>query len=175
MRVQEYLRPIILENFTYRKIGHNTVKTARDIKSHSRLLDKNRPEGTPVVPVFSCVKNSVESGTDRIEINLALFKELFKPFIEAISVDENWYEDRYPDVRDAIRRGEIASATQHYRIAGYYENRFPRRIVVDDGFYISQNIDVARGIATGEILSCQAHFETYGFVEGRLPFDGWRL
>jgi hypothetical protein len=40
-------------------------------------------------------------------------------------VDERWYLRAYPDVADAVRDQQIASATEHFEIIGAGEGRSP--------------------------------------------------
>jgi len=43
----------------------------------------------------------------------------------AIQVNEKWYLDAYPDVREAIRAGVYKTGQAHFEIAGFREGRLP--------------------------------------------------
>lgn len=92
-----------------------------------------------------------------------------------IKLDEGWYLDAYPDVRDAVERGLVANARHHYVRYGYYEHRLPFSVTVDEAWYLDAYRDVRDAIALGDIKSAQAHFVTRGFREGRLPYPNFRL
>jgi hypothetical protein len=97
------------------------------------------------------------------------------PLIGRILVDEDWYFARYPDVRDAVKRGEVGSAAAHYARSGYYEHRLPYDIEVDEAWYLSQYEDVRQAVDDGAFESGARHFHELGFAEGRLPFSHFAL
>jgi hypothetical protein len=43
----------------------------------------------------------------------------------AITVNEKWYLQSYPDVADAIRSGTYKSAQAHFDIVGFRDGRLP--------------------------------------------------
>jgi SAM-dependent methyltransferase len=88
------------------------------------------------------------------------------------AIDEEWYLSRNPDVADALARGVLRDATQHYVWYGHGEYRLPRAIAVDETFYLDRYPDVRAAIAAGQFASGQAHFEFVGFREGRVPAPG---
>jgi hypothetical protein len=110
-----------------------------------------------------------------IEVMEYKFHDMIRLLLQHVHVDENWYRENYQDVEDAISRGAIASAREHYIAAGYFEDRFPHWIVVDTAWYLDNNPDVAEGVRLGNINSAEEHFQMAGFKEGRLPFEGWTL
>ncbi len=110
-----------------------------------------------------------------VELQELKFLELLKCLLLQVDVDEGWYRGYYRDVDEAIKAGEIKSARQHYIIAGYFENRFPRPIQVDEKWYLEEYPDVAIAIRNGAFTSATQHFEKDGFKEGRLPEEGWSL
>jgi hypothetical protein len=87
-----------------------------------------------------------------------------------IDVDEAWYVRTYEDIGDAIRRGIIKSARQHFVDDGYFEGRLPFPMQVDEKWYLTENPDVAGSLRDGIVQSAQEHFEKDGYREGRLPF-----
>ena len=110
-----------------------------------------------------------------VEVVKSQFHDLLRSLVKAIEVDEDWYLSTYTDVARAVQEGEFRSAIEHYRQAGYFEDRMPRRIVVDDLWYRSTYNDVAQAMQAGHFTTAQQHFEKDGFREGRLPSEGWRL
>ncbi len=127
-----------------------------------------------VTPYGSLVGVNVR-GQAFVEVLKTQLHQLLRPLIRAIEVDEDWYVATYADVAEAIRHGTISSGTEHYRQAGYFEDRMPRRIDVDERWYRSAYPDVDRAINERQVETAQQHFETDGFREGRLPSEGWRL
>jgi hypothetical protein len=102
--------------------------------------------------------------------------QLLMPGLERIRVDEAWYLETYPDVRDAIQRKVVEGAKAHYCQYGYFEHRMPHRIAVDEPWYLSEYPDVREGvIGARDFASGQDHFERLGYKEGRFPYRGFRL
>jgi hypothetical protein len=100
---------------------------------------------------------------------------LLQPLLFEVVVDKEWYLKVNEDVRLAVQAGHFASAEEHYRVAGYFENRFPRPVIVDEVWYLKTYPDVAQAIRAGTFKSAQEHFVISGFKEGRLPFRDWNL
>jgi hypothetical protein len=92
-----------------------------------------------------------------------------------IKFDETWYLSKYPDVKDAVKRGRVASGREHYVQSGYYEHRMPSAIMVNEKWYVEAYPDVAEAIQAGVYKSAQVHFEAAGFQEGRLPYANFQL
>lgn len=111
----------------------------------------------------------------RVWLDMELLTALLRALADAISVDDAWYCERYPDVADGIRKGEFKSAKHHYVEFGYFEDRLPQYFEVDDQFYRGTYPDIAEQLDASELPSSQEHFELYGFKEGRLPWSEWRL
>ncbi len=109
----------------------------------------------------------------RVERNF--FIAIMAKRIAAIKFDEAWYLSKYPDVRDAVKRGIVASGREHYVSFGYYEHRMPTAIHVNEKWYLESYPDVAEAIRTGIYKTGQAHFELAGFREGRLPYANFQL
>jgi hypothetical protein len=95
--------------------------------------------------------------------------------LQKINVDEAWYIQAYPDVRDAIQKGIVPDAKSHYYRFGYFEHRMPYQIVVDEPWYQAQYPDVRAAIVGRHFASGQAHFDLLGFREGRFPYANFRL
>ena len=110
-----------------------------------------------------------------IEVCERRLREILKPLIMGIDVDEDWYLLVNQDVKRAVQEGVFASAKDHYVVSGYFENRPPRHFVVDEAWYLATYSDVRDNLNVKLFSSAQQHFDEYGFREARLPFSGWRL
>jgi len=81
----------------------------------------------------------------------------------------------YRDVDEAISLGKFDTAREHYVETGYFEGRFPRKILVDEQWYVATYSDVAEAIKRGRFVKAQEHYEKDGYREGRLPYPDWKL
>jgi hypothetical protein len=115
------------------------------------------------------------SKTNYVAIDQDYWTASLIPLIQTIYVDEAWYLDKYPDVKQAVAEGKIASARQHYCRFGYLEHRMPYPIAVDEAWYLDQYPDVRAAVLNQDFVSAQAHFEEVGFKEGRLSFPNFVL
>jgi len=88
--------------------------------------------------------------------------------LSKVIIDESWYLETYQDVRDAIARGEIRDAAEHFFRWGYYEDRLPCRPLVDNDFYLDMYPEVRRAYDAGDITSATEHFISIGYQEGRI-------
>jgi hypothetical protein len=95
--------------------------------------------------------------------------------LSGIKFDEAWYLSKYPDVKEAVRRGVVASGREHYVLSGYYEHRLPTAILVNEKWYLDAYPDVREAMRAGVYKSGQAHFDLAGFREGRLPYANFQL
>jgi hypothetical protein len=109
------------------------------------------------------------NGELTVTASYAQFTVLIRTLLQGIEVDEAWYLSQYPDVAEAIRKGIVTSAKEHFLNDGYFEGRMPFSIPVDEAWYLEQNPGVAEFIARGELLSAQQHFNDNGYREGRKP------
>ena len=124
---------------------------------------------------YTTLSGAKASHGPHVKVSEAHLKKLLASVLNHVSVDETWYVRRYPDVGEAIARGDVASAKDHYRKAGYFEDRFPRPISVDVDWYLNKYPDVRKAVTEGAVASAQEHFERHGFREGRLPHPDWSL
>lgn len=113
-------------------------------------------------------------------VDVTLPRELFRHLLAGALKQKGYFDPQYylaanDDVREAVERRQIESAEAHYFLAGYLENRLPRKILVDEAYYLATNPDVEAAVRRGLVASAQQHFETVGFSEGRSPHDGFRL
>jgi len=110
-----------------------------------------------------------------IQVEAHFFADCILGILQAINVDEAWYVQTYPDVREAMQKGIVPDAKSHYYRFGYFEHRMPYRIIVDDPWYQAQYPDVRAAIVDRHFASGQAHFDLLGFREGRFPYANFRL
>ncbi len=80
-----------------------------------------------------------------------LMLSLVRAMLETIEVDEDWYLERYPDVRADVQAGRLKNAREHFIRHGYFEQRLPRRLDFDEAWYLAQNGDVAEAVAKGSL------------------------
>lgn len=101
-----------------------------------------------------------------VSVAKAVISDLVKIAL-ADRFDEEWYQKRYKDVSEAIRKGVVQSGLEHYVSSGIYEGRIPYPIPIDESDYLKRHRDVARSLNHGPYRSAAEHFYTVGFVEGR--------
>jgi hypothetical protein len=132
-----------------------------------------------ILPSFATLVNTKvvipSSRSDYLAVDKHFLQSSLLPLIEKIPLDDAWYLEWYPDVREAIRNRIIASAREHYVRHGYYENRLPYQINVDETWYLNQYTDVREALKQEQYPSGRGHFYTVGFGEGRLPYEGFVL
>ena len=127
------------------------------------------------IPPFDLIRRSIEISTVKGELRISVpyedFIDILKKILDGIEVDEHWYLQKYEDIADAIKKGSIKSAQDHFVGDGYFEGRVPFPMTVDEKWYLQEYRDVAENIAKGSVESAQTHFEENGYREGRLPFS----
>lgn len=125
------------------------------------------------VPPFSTVKNYFAFQTVNGEVTGSItyenLIELLQRLVWNTPVDEIWYRNEYPDVAQAIKKGVVRTAKQHFVESGYFEGRFPSEPQVDEKWYLSEHKDVAEAVREGKMESATQHFVSSGYLEGRLP------
>ena len=87
--------------------------------------------------------------------------------LKRFRLDEQWYLQKYPDVRDAIAKKMVKDAKEHFLRYGYFEHRLPYHIEVQESWYLDQYPDIRQAIEEEKFKSGQEHFEGIGFREGR--------
>lgn len=88
-------------------------------------------------------------------------------FIQENDFNEKFYLESYPDVKEAIERGEFTSGFHHYVLAGYLEGR-TFIAGFNERYYIEHNPDVKHAIEKGEFVSGLHHYLRYGLNESRI-------
>jgi len=108
---------------------------------------------------------------NRSELSNYDINKLVAAFLKYVKVDEEWYCNAYPDVKESIEQGKVESARDHYIPAGFLEGRLPHELKVDEEWYLQAYPDVKQGIADGTVESAQAHYAGKGYLEGRLAYQ----
>jgi hypothetical protein len=107
--------------------------------------------------------------TTKVTCTLTDLRAVVQLALGSVEVDEEWYLEQYPDVRQGVRDGTSASATEHYRNCGFFEGRLPAEPDVDEEWYKATNADVAAGIREGRFRDARTHYIRSGYMEGRQP------
>ena len=132
--------------------------------------------GLPSYATFINLKKVVPSATTGyFAVESHLFYELMSLFLAHVRIDEEWYLEKHPDIKEAIAKRVVSGARDHFLRFGFYEHRMPYQIDVDEAWYQGTYPDVAEAVRKEEFVSGQEHFETSGYREGRLPFAGFAL
>jgi len=126
-----------------------------------------------MLPNFHWLKEvcSIRGWDDQHE-TLTMSRSGFRAFIfellRQFPFDEDWYLDRYPDVRKAVAEKKLASGWQHYVEFGYFEGRLPGLDGFDARRYIERYPDLAHLAQRRDFEDAAvSHFLAHGFREGR--------
>lgn len=104
-----------------------------------------------------------------ITLPLSVFKLLLRAAIESSDFDEDGYLQKNPDVRKAVRDGEVESGFSHYVEFGYFEGRNGGAGDVDPRWYAKIYSDIAAASKNGKTDYATEHFYSAGAAEGRSP------
>ena len=104
---------------------------------------------------------------DTVCISTNAIRKLIECAVLMHPVNEPEYLKDNPDVQAAILSGDLKNATQHYRVAGYYENRLPGRMDFDPDWYHSNYADIAQTFAPSQKKEMYEHYRSSGYIEGR--------
>jgi membrane peptidoglycan carboxypeptidase len=74
-----------------------------------------------------------------------------------------------PDVAEAVRKGQVENAQQHYSGFGYFEGRTGGTPAVSERWYLATYPDVATAVRQGKVTSATEHYNVVGGAEGRSP------
>ena len=100
---------------------------------------------------------------------LAVMRHLLQEAVSRAPFDEDGYMASNPDVATAIRRGEVATAHEHYVVNGYFEGREGAGPGFDEAWYVKRYPDVALAVASGQWVSGFQHYRQEGMFEWRSP------
>lgn len=121
----------------------------------------------PRCSVFSrSLRGVLSSGKPTHEVSTELVRYLFALCVASSEFDEDDYLERYPDVVDAIAKGQVASAAAHFIVQGFQEGR-SYTLRCNEAEYLEGNSDIAHAHEGGTILDVRKHFEENGYTEGR--------
>jgi hypothetical protein len=112
---------------------------------------------------------SLRSDGKTVSCSVDDFLKLVPAVFTLVPVDEAWYLRQYPEIRESIEKGLIASALEHYRKHGVLEGRLPHEPIVDEKWYVWKYPDVAKSIQSGNLKSAFEHYVRFGCREGRSP------
>jgi len=107
--------------------------------------------------------------TDGLNVTLSMndLRKLLRIALTGVEIDERWYIQQVPGLEESIRRGQFASAAEHYLVCGYLEGRLPQKPKVDEDYYFRTYPDVANALKAGKLRSAYEHFLAAGYAEGR--------
>jgi hypothetical protein len=111
-------------------------------------------------------------GPRKVLVSLAFLRRLLGIVVGEMAFDEQYYRDRYPDLRRAFESQEIEDLKAHFVNHGFFERRhgsLRQASPVDEKWYLNEYPDVAKGIAEGTVASATAHYMATGRREGRRP------
>jgi hypothetical protein len=131
------------------------------------------------LPTFAALLNQkiiiLAESSDYVAVDQYFFRDCFGPLIDKIQLDDQWYLQKYADVRQAIAKKLVKDAKEHFIRFGYFEHRLPYHIQVEEDWYLEQYPDINKAIEERKFKSGQDHFETVGFREGRIPHPNFDL
>jgi hypothetical protein len=122
------------------------------------------------VPPFTILSPalSIDEAAETVTLPRRVFEMLLAAAHDA-HFDPAWYRSVYPDVAEAVDRGQIGSEIMHFAEGGYREGRLPCALETDEDWYVQYNADVEAAIAGGTVASAHAHYNQVGYFEGRAP------
>jgi hypothetical protein len=150
------------------RFGQYDHRMARSVPGITAFLDTHAKHGDVSLVTGSALRTRHTGATLPKPPNATTVANM-RAGLANIAVDEAWYLERYPDVRQAVTATHFASATQHYRQAGYTESRLPAEPDVDQTTYLKRYRDLAKAHANGTLQNAADHFIDFGYREGRLP------
>jgi hypothetical protein len=131
------------------------------------------------LPTFASLLNQkiiiLSDSSDYVAVDHYFFNDCLRPLIDKVHLDEQWYMQKYPDVRQAIIKKIVKDSKDHFMRFGYFEHRLPYQIKVQEEWYLDQYPDIRKAIEQEKFISGQEHFETVGFREGRIPHPNFEL
>jgi hypothetical protein len=148
----------------------NSAKHASEVyEQHS---DSAQAPARGYLPPFEMVLRllgitHLDLNSSKVDVSGAALKFLISEVLRHVAVDEDWYFDRYLDVRAAKLSGDVKSSANHFRVSGYIEGRFPRPMPFDADFYFRTYSDLGRVFEPSDLDGLRRHFETRGYFEGR--------
>jgi hypothetical protein len=104
-----------------------------------------------------------------VEIPREFLDMLLRCLLYLEDFEEKTYLDANPDVKAAVRAGEVKSGRSHYVGFGYFEGRQANPAEVNEAWYLKTYSDVATAVKRGEVASAAEHYTLAGVHEWRAP------
>jgi hypothetical protein len=124
------------------------------------------PPYQTVLKALGLSADDVKGGGD-IVISKKLFRFMLTAIVRESPIDEAAYLVAYPDVADAVAKGEMASGREHFAGIGYFEGRLAGSVRLDEAWYLKTYPDVGDAPPAG-----RTHYFASGIREGRVPYPG---
>jgi hypothetical protein len=127
------------------------------------------------VPPFDVILKAIGVAPQEIKANgeitvpTSLFKFLLQRELEQLAFNEAEYVAANPDVAEAVKKGKISSAQEHFVTTGYFECRPGAFLEVNEAWYKKKYPDVANAIKIGRVASASEHYRQAGVMEFRAP------
>ncbi|HEX3952866.1 MAG TPA: methyltransferase domain-containing protein [Stellaceae bacterium] len=83
---------------------------------------RNLTSSMTYFPAYEIIRSAVLAG-DRKSGFESVLKGIISSILGSVFVDSALYLDTYPDIREAIERGSLTSAVEHFVHNGYFEGR----------------------------------------------------
>lgn len=107
-------------------------------------------------------------GGGNVTVSTSFLRFLISELAARLPFDETYYANTYPDVAEAVRRGQISSLHHHFYTTGYFEGRKPGLRHVDKAWYLRTYEDLSRALAANAMPDPAKHFNETGQYEGRV-------
>lgn len=147
-----------------------------------RKVNKRRPEDDvhsskffPLLDDFLEYLNvgaSDFAGPRKVLVSLEFLRCLIGIAAGELAFDKAFYQDRYPDLRNAHEAALIKDLKVHFVTNGFFERRqgsLRQSAPVDEKWYLDEYPDVARAVTDGDVASATHHYLGTGRREGRRP------
>jgi hypothetical protein len=72
------------------------------------------PSITRLMPFLACEGGSIDNAP-KVTLTLGEIKAFTESATSSVEVDEDWYQLQYTDVRAAVEKADLSSATEHYQ------------------------------------------------------------
>jgi hypothetical protein len=105
--------------------------------------------------------------TSKVAVSLPVLRAIISAAIAEMPFEPEFYQDTYPDIRQAYEAGQIADLHTHFIESGYFEGRLGADPGFDEQYYKSAYPDVVEALATGKASSAFEHYVRAGAFEGR--------
>jgi|GEM_PF-1115986 len=124
------------------------------------------------IPPYQVIVDRLNDGSEKksngtIAISDSFLVFLLSHWVLRAPFDEAYYVRTNQDISEALSKGSISSAEEHFRSRGYFEGRLGAPVKVDRAFYLAAYPDVAKAFARGLIKDVQSHYDETGRFEGR--------